>query len=198
MILEENLECISPRVVLVPPSESDDAPFAALRCHPETRRYLPFVPDHCSPQEARELRTSRAPDRTRIDFSIYVATQGSPPKYAGAVGILNINETFNACDAGISIVPEYFRAGIATEALYGLLRYAFEDRKLHRVVFHTAITNIRMRGWLERFGAPLEGTLRESLPDGNSGYTDACVYGILEQEWVQVIKAKMEERINGV
>ncbi|KAJ7031958.1 acyl-CoA N-acyltransferase [Mycena alexandri] len=143
MILEETLACISARVSLVPPSESDDTHFAALRCHPETRRYLPFVPDHCSPQEARELRTSRAPDRTRIDFSIYVETPGSPPKYAGAVGILNINETFNACEAGISIVPEHFRGGIATEALYGLLRYAFEERKFHRVVFHTAITKVQ-------------------------------------------------------
>ncbi|KAJ7185761.1 acyl-CoA N-acyltransferase, partial [Mycena filopes] len=183
------------RVLLVPPSESDDIPFAALRCHPETRRYLPFVPDHCSPEEAQQLRISRGPDNTRVDFSVHIVTPGSPLKYAGAVGLLNINEAFNACEAGVSISPEYFRGGIATEALYGALRYAFEERKFHRVVFHTGVTNVRMRGWLERFGAQLEGILRESLPDGEGGYTDASVYGILEQEWVSSVEAKMEERI---
>lgn len=55
-----------------------------------------------------------------------------------------------------------------------------------------------MRGWLERFEAKLEGQLRDGFPDGVGGYMDLCVYSILEKEWAESVKAKMEARINGM
>ncbi|KAJ6557990.1 acyl-CoA N-acyltransferase [Mycena capillaripes] len=201
MILAESLKSMSGRIVLVPPSPSDDAFTAALRCHPETRRYITFFPEHCTPEEARERRISRETDKAIVDFSIYAlspADHESPPKYVGATGIFNIDETFKSCEAGISIWPDAFRGGVATEALHTVLGYTFEERKLHRVTFQTAADNGRMRGWLERFGATLEGTLRDGWADGNGGYIDACLYSILEQEWAQTVKPKMEERINRV
>ncbi|KAF7360220.1 Ribosomal-protein-alanine acetyltransferase [Mycena venus] len=198
MILTEPLASISGRVLLVPPSESDDALFAALRCHPETRRYIPSIPQHYTPEEARERRLAFEADKARLNFSIYAVTPGSQPKYVGAVGIFNIDEASKSCEMGISIWPDSYRAGFATEAMHTLLTHAFEERRLHRVVYHTAAHNVRMRGWLERFGATLEGTLRDNRPDGKGGYQDDCLYSILEHEWIQTVKPKMEEQIRRV
>jgi RimJ/RimL family protein N-acetyltransferase len=196
MILQGSLSSLSGRVLLVPPSESDDPFVAALRCHPETRRYIPFFPEHCAPDEARDRRISREASKEIVDFSIYAVTSESAPKYIGATMIFNIDETFKSCEAGVSISPDSFRGGFATDALHTVLTYAFEERRLHRVVFQTATNNIRMRGWLERYEATLEGILRDGWSDGAGGYTDACLYSILEQEWTQTVKTKMEERIN--
>ncbi|KAJ7760806.1 acyl-CoA N-acyltransferase [Mycena olivaceomarginata] len=197
MILTESLPSLSGRILLVPPSDADDAPFAALRGHPETRRFIPFAPAHTTPDEARERRLARESNKAVIDFSIYAVTPGSPPKYVGAVGLLNIDEAFRSADSGLTVVPDSFRTGIATDALHAVFQYAFEERKLHRVVLHTGSQNFRMRGWLDRFGATLEGTLRDVWADGEGGYMDGCIYSILEYEW-PTVKAKLEERINQV
>ncbi|KAF7360221.1 Acyl-CoA N-acyltransferase [Mycena venus] len=196
MILNESLTSLSGRVRLAPPSESDDAFFATVRCHPETRRYLPFFPAHCTPDDARARRLSREPNKAIVDFSIYALTPGSPPKYAGNTTLFNIDETFKTGETGACISPELFGQGIATDALHTVLTYAFEERKLHRVVFQTAAYNVRMRSWLERFGATLEGTLREGWADGEGGYMDGCLYSILEHEWRQNVKAKLEGRMD--
>ncbi|KAJ6472646.1 acyl-CoA N-acyltransferase [Mycena vulgaris] len=196
MILDDSLPSKSERIALVPPHETADAAVAALRCHPETRRYLPFFPDHVSVEEARELRLTRASDPASLDFTIYALPPGSPPQFVGTTGIHRINNTHKSCEVGILIRPEYFRGGLATDALYTALAYAFEELKLHRAAFLTGVDNVGMRGWLDRTGATMEGINRESWPDGNGGFTDVCMYSILEWEWTKTVKAGLEGRIS--
>ncbi|KAJ6472647.1 acyl-CoA N-acyltransferase [Mycena vulgaris] len=195
MILSEPLQSASGRTLLVPPSDRDDELMAALRCHPESRRYLPFFPPHFTPAEARDRRIAREADKALVDFCIYAVTD-SAPEFVGSTGIFQINEDFKACEAGIMISPGSFRGGFATDALQRLLTYAFEERGLHRVTFQTSVDNVRMCGWLEWAGATLEGTLRDGWADGAGGYTNVCLYSILEPDWAQSVKAKLEERIN--
>ncbi|KAJ6517534.1 acyl-CoA N-acyltransferase [Mycena vitilis] len=196
MRLDATLTSLSGRVLLVPPTPSDDASMAALRSHPETRRYVPFFPEICTLEDARERRLSREPNAAIVDFSIYAVTPGSSPKFVGSTGIYGIDEVFKSCDAGVGICADSFRCGYATDALHRVLAYAFEERELHRVEFQTTWDNVRMRSWFEQFGATMEGTLRDGWPDGKGGYTDACLYSILDREWTQTVKPKMEERIN--
>ncbi|KAJ7468026.1 acyl-CoA N-acyltransferase [Mycena latifolia] len=195
MIPSEPLPTVSGRLLLFPPSERDDEPMAALRCHPETRRYIAFFPAHCTPAEERERRIARTADKTLVDFSIYAVTD-SAPEFVGATGIHHIDEDFKTCEAGIMISPNTFRGGIATDALQRVLTYAFEERGFHRVAFQTDADNVRMCGWLEWAGAKLEGTIRDGWPDGAGGRTDVRLYSILKHEWAQSVKAKLEERIN--
>ncbi|KAJ7170264.1 acyl-CoA N-acyltransferase [Mycena crocata] len=195
MILDKSLTSKSGRIMLVPPSEADDGHMAALRSHPETRRYISFFPEHFTPEEARARRLDRQPNKELVDFSVYDIT-ASPPKFVGSTGIFKIDEAFKACESGITICPDLFRGGYATEALHGVLTHAFEERKIHRVSFQTSTDNSRMRGWFERFGITLEGTLRDGWADGSGGYTNVCLYSVLEQEWAQTVKVKMEEQIN--
>ncbi|KAJ7468020.1 acyl-CoA N-acyltransferase [Mycena latifolia] len=110
--------------------------------------------------------------------------------------ITHINNEFKSCDIGILICPEYFRGGLATDALYTVLSYAFEEQNFHRVGFSTAADNAGMRGWLDWAGATLEGINRESWSDGNGGFTDVCLYSILEREWKETVKDRLEGRIH--
>ncbi|KAJ7108671.1 acyl-CoA N-acyltransferase [Mycena epipterygia] len=184
----------SGRIVLVPPAEEDDTAVAALRSHPETRRYLPFLPTHLSVADAHAHRLARAADATRISFNIHAL----PAKFVGTVGITHINIESNSCSIGILISPDAVRGGVATDALYTVLTYAFEQLKVHRAAFHTAVDNVGMRGWLDKAGAKLEGIQRESWSDGMGGYINVCLYSILQAEWVGTVKPRLEERIDGV
>ncbi|KAF7352311.1 Ribosomal-protein-alanine acetyltransferase [Mycena venus] len=199
MFLDVALPSKSGRLTLVPPSEEDDAFVSALRCRVETRRYLRYFPEHFSLDDARARRLSRAADQTLVDFHIHALNgpADATSTFVGTTGIFRIDDHGHACEVGILISPEYFRGGLATEALHTVLVYVFEDRKFHRAEFITGVDNLAMRGWLEKAGATLEGTKREAWPDPTTGgSTDVCVYGILQTEWTTTVKGRLEARMN--
>jgi len=200
MILDVALPSKSGRLSLIPPSETDDAFVSSLRSRPETRRYLRYFPEHFSVADARARRLSREPDSTLVDFHIHALNPSADATstFVGTTGIFRIDTEYgNACEVGILISPEYFRGGLATEALHRVLVYVFEERKLHRAEFTTGADNLAMRGWLEEAGATLEGTKRDAWSDPvTGGYSDVCVYGILEAEWTETVKGRLEARMN--
>ncbi|KAJ6560288.1 hypothetical protein B0H19DRAFT_1147128 [Mycena capillaripes] len=174
MILDAAIPSKSGRLTLVPPLEADDAATAALRCRPETRRYLRFFPEHVSPSEARARRLSRAPDQTLVDFNIHALNAAADAKstFVGTTGIFRIDLEYGS---------------------------SCEERKIHRAEFQTGVDNLAMRGWLEKAGATLEGKKRDRWSDPTTGgYTDVCMYSILEEEWMATVKGRLEERINRV
>ncbi|KAF8186879.1 acyl-CoA N-acyltransferase [Mycena galopus ATCC 62051] len=187
----------SGRILLIRPREEDDAAVAALRSHPETHRHLTFESAHLSVEEARALRITRAADERRMSFNIHVSNESGSTisTFGGTVGLSHINH-LKSCEVGILINPEYFRRGLATDALYTILAYAFETMKLDRARLSTAANNVGMRGLLEKAGVMLEGIARDDWSDGKGGFSDVCLYGILEQEWAKTIKAKLEGQIN--
>ncbi|KAJ7768529.1 acyl-CoA N-acyltransferase [Mycena metata] len=199
MIAETALPSKSGRIVLVPPSESDDQPFAALRSDPETRRHLRFFPEHFSVADARAMRLARDADPTMIPYNIHTlsATDNTPAgTFVGATALTHIETDYGrSCETGILISPAFFRTGLATDTLYTLLTNAFEDRKFHRVEFITAVDNLGMRAWLEKAGVTLEGTRRGFwYGAGPDGFTDVAMYGILEAEWATV-KGRLDDQM---
>ncbi|KAJ7248495.1 acyl-CoA N-acyltransferase [Mycena rebaudengoi] len=154
---------------------------------------------HFSTEDARARRLARADDKELVDFNIHaLLTESGTPTFAGTTGIFKINtDHASSCEVGILINPAFFRGGLATDALYTVLAYVFEERKLHRAVFQTSVHNAAMCGWLERAGATLEGTEREAWTDGRGGYTDVRLYSVLDREWVPgSVKGNLEARIN--
>ncbi|KAJ7097573.1 acyl-CoA N-acyltransferase [Mycena epipterygia] len=118
-----------------------------------------LFPENYTPQDARDRRIVRAADIATVDFNIYAVTPESPPKFIGTTAIFDIDSGSKSCESGVLVDPEWFRGGVATEAMHRVLPYAFEEFKLHRVAFKTGTHNIRIRSWLEWAGATLEGRL---------------------------------------
>ncbi|KAJ7755833.1 acyl-CoA N-acyltransferase [Mycena metata] len=201
MILDGAIASKSGRIALIPPSETDDTATAALRAHPETRRYLRYFPEQVSVDDARTRRLSRATDTTLVDFNIHARNAGKNGvdevrTFVGTTGIFHVETEYGSwCEVGILISPEYFRGGLATDALYTVLVYVFEERKLHRAEFNTGADNPGMRGWLEKAGATFEGTQRQKWLDPGVGYTDVCKYSILREEWFATVKGRLEAKI---
>jgi len=189
---------ISPtkRLRLVPPSSDDDEAVATIRSHPTTLRFLPFLPKNFSIEDARIRRETRGNDPRIVDFHIHAVGDDGSWRFIGNITIFDIDETNNSCESGIFISPHLHRGGVATEAFYTILKYAFEDRKMHRVTFLTGSDNTPMRGLLEnRLKASLEGVRRECWKDSEGKYSNACDYSILLQEWTGYIKEEIETSI---
>ncbi|KAF7335366.1 Ribosomal-protein-alanine acetyltransferase [Mycena sanguinolenta] len=199
MFLEVTLPSKSGRLTLVPPPGSRRR---LCSCTPLSSRNtaLPALsPRVFSVTDARDRRLSRELDSTLVDFHIHLpSTQAdAPSSFIGTTGIFKIEEVNKSCEVGILISSDYFRGGFATEALHRVLLYVFEERNLHRAEFVTSADNLAMRGWLDKAGATLEGTKRGAWADPTTGgYDDACVYGILQEEWMASVKGRLEARIN--
>jgi ribosomal-protein-serine acetyltransferase len=72
--------------------------------------------------------------------------------------------------------------GIVTQACRTMVRYAFEEQQVHKVVISCATDNPRSRAVAERLGFVQEGILRQAdrLHDR---YVDMVFYGLLKDEW---------------
>ncbi|ESK97036.1 ribosomal-protein-alanine acetyltransferase [Moniliophthora roreri MCA 2997] len=185
------------RLRLEPAAEVNDEANAKIRMHPETRRYLRYLPEHFTTEEAQRLRESRVADPAVLEFNIYVKDKDGNDRFAGGTLIFHIEEQHRSCEVGIILSPEVHRGGVATDVFYTLLSYIFEERKMHRVTFETGSDNLAMRGWLEKVaGARIEAQRLECWIDPVSGgYSDVTGYAILEWEWKDRIKERLENRL---
>jgi len=85
-------------------------------------------------------------------------------------------------DIGYELAPEQWGRGYATEAARALLRFGFEELKLHRIWAWCLAENVASTRVLEKIGMQREGRLRES-EWLKQRWHDTLVYGILEHEW---------------
>jgi RimJ/RimL family protein N-acetyltransferase len=73
--------------------------------------------------------------------------------------------------------------GAGTWALRRALRWAFDERGVHRLFLYVTAANARARALYERHGLQLEGTEREGFRTPDGGYADLCHYGLLDREY---------------
>ena len=203
------------RLKLKAPSEANDAENARVRCHPVTRKYLRWLPEHFTIEEARKLREERRVNESLLEFHVYKTESDGGEHFVGGTMIFHIDTQHNSCEMGIILSPEAHGGGIATDgqlvtrvankvadrhwgiAFYTMLRYAFDERKFHRVTFETGADNLPMRGWLEKVaGARKESTRVHAWKDPeNGGYSDVTGYAILEDEWHNQVKGNLEKKL---
>lgn len=195
---QHSVELVSPtgRIRLIPPHSDTDEAVARLRSDPGTLRYLKFLPATVSVEDARIRREARAENPAIVDFHIHVKSDDGSYKLGGMTGLFHIDEASESAEVGIIVDPGLHHKGFGTEALYLVLKYAFEDRKLHRATFETSEENAPMCGWLEKvLEAKLEAKRRECWKEGEGRYINANGYSILEREWSGGIGKKLEKLV---
>jgi RimJ/RimL family protein N-acetyltransferase len=93
-----------------------------------------------------------------------------------------VSEPHEQGEIGYIIHPDHAGRGYATEACAPLLRIAFEDLRLHRVVGRVEARNTASARVLEKLGMRLEAHLVESeFVKGE--WQSELVYAILAREW---------------
>jgi len=113
-------------------------------------------------------------------FAVVLKGAG-PGLLVGAVG-LEITPRFSRGEIGYWIGREYWGQGYCTEAARAVLRYAFEERGLHKVTGSHFARNPASGRVMEKIGMTREGYLREHVRKGDR-YEDLVVWGILRSDW---------------
>ncbi|KAG7446218.1 acyl-CoA N-acyltransferase [Guyanagaster necrorhizus] len=190
------LTSVTGRIKLIPPHPSEDEAVAQLRTHPEFLRYLPIFPQSVSAEEMGQRREARSQNPSIRDFHIHVADYKGQWEFGGITGYFNLETVNKSCEIGVAVCPALYGTSIATDVLYTLLVHVFEEQRLHRATFQTAAANVAMRGWLDKVAdAKLEGEKRECWRTDKETYCDVACYSILEWEWRDKVKGKLEHRL---
>jgi RimJ/RimL family protein N-acetyltransferase len=101
--------------------------------------------------------------------------------FIGIAGINLSNDKFKLGKIYYKIFPHYWGKGYATETSKALIKYGFDNFKLHKVEAGVATGNIKSIRVLEKSGMTREGLRRKILPIGGE-WKDNYHYAIVEDD----------------
>lgn len=101
---------------------------------------------------------------------------------AGIAGLVRIDYRHHEAELGYWLAESLQGKGIVSKSCAALLRYAFADLCLNRVVLKTMRDNQASRAVAQRLGFVHEGRLREAFFYQDS-YHDLELYSILRKDW---------------
>ncbi|HML47111.1 MAG TPA: GNAT family protein [Clostridia bacterium] len=107
----------------------------------------------------------------------------------GTIGYMWWNQENHSAEVGYSLARSQWNHGIMTEALWAVLRFGFEEMRLHRIEAQHEVDNPASGRVMEKCGMRREGVLRGRLY--NKGrYVDVALYAILVEEWRAIARSE--------
>lgn len=84
-----------------------------------------------------------------------------PETLIGACGFDHLERNHRRTEAGYWLLPEYWGMGVMSECFPAIIRYAFSELRLHRIMAVVETENAGSCRLLEKLGFSYEGTHRE-------------------------------------
>ncbi|RZJ30281.1 MAG: N-acetyltransferase [Flavobacterium sp.] len=148
-----------------------------MRSNPETMKYIPrplaqTVDDALAHIEMIE---SKIEANEGINWAITVKDK---PELIGIIGNFRIEPENYRAEIGYMLLPEYHGKGIVSEAIERVVRYGFDEMKLHSIEAIIDPENTASEKALQKNGFVKEAHLRENaFYDGK--FIDTVIYSIL-------------------
>ena len=120
--------------------------------------------------------------RTNSVDTVWALATKDDDRCIGHLGLYNIDYRVGKAEIGLAISKSHWGNGIGGKIYSGLIKYAFDQLRLHRVETYNLAINKKVIKIKENLGFKLEGVLRDfQYRDGN--YLDVMIMTILENEW---------------
>ncbi|TAG46418.1 MAG: N-acetyltransferase [Betaproteobacteria bacterium] len=98
----------------------------------------------------------------------------------GTCLLFNFDPSSRRAETGYVLGQAHWSKGYASEAMRGLIAYAFDTLDLRRLEAQINPNNVASCALIERLGFAREGLLRERFFD-NGGFCDSAFYGLLRE-----------------
>jgi len=185
------LEHIDPmeteRLLLRPFEAGDFDALFAVHSRPDVARYLYWEPR--TKEEVRavlERKINGRAMRAEGDSLSFAAVLKATGELVGDLSLLWLSVQHGAGEIGFAFHPEHQGQGYATEAARVVLRLAFEELKLHRVIGRLEARNIASARVLEKLGMRREAHLVEN-EYVKGEWQSELDYAILDREWRELV-----------
>ena len=165
------------RLKLRPYGEADITELVPLIGTREVAATTLRIPHPYTEADARAFLTLLQ-DSSRIWLAITLLTD---ERQIGGMG-LTIDAQHKHAELGYWLGASYWGKGYATEAAREMLRYGFEDLRLHRIFASHFKHNVASGRILKKIGMRYEGCQREHVRKWDQ-FVDSELYGILRREW---------------
>ncbi|WP_026422503.1 GNAT family N-acetyltransferase [Actinokineospora inagensis] len=154
-----------------------------IQSREDVTRYLYWGPR--TRQEVEEALADRL-SWTAVDLEhhrlVLAVTLAATGELLGDVGLHLVSQEHRTVELGYIFHPDHAGRGYATESAREMLRVAFEDLGMHRVIARLDGANTASAGVAERLGMRREAHfVRNEYVRGR--WTDELVYALLADEW---------------
>lgn len=141
------------RCILLPPQQQDYESLRDLYTNEEVRRHLGGPADE---QVFRARFAARV--SSRFAPSYWVIRRASDNEFIGSVSLATHHDGVST-EISYQLVPQWWGQGYGTEAVQRIIKHAFEDLGLTRLLAETQTANTASCRLLEKVGMRLEQTL---------------------------------------
>lgn len=103
------------------------------------------------------------------------------------VGVISLDlgaQKYRKGEIWYKLLPDFWRRGLATEAMNAMIAFGFEKLQLHRIECGCSIHNVASYKIMEKVGMTREGMKRKVLPL-DDGWHDGYLYAMLEEEYYE-------------
>jgi RimJ/RimL family protein N-acetyltransferase len=151
--------------------ESDLAPFARLNAD---ARVMEFLPRALSREESERLVERIEAHFSQHGFGLCAAELRTDGSFIGFIGLAvpSFQAAFTPCvEIGWRLSADHWGMGLATEGARAIVRSAFDDLKIEKLVSFTVPENVRSRRVMEKLGMtynPGEDFDHPGLPEGHA------------------------------
>lgn len=148
-----------------------------LRSNPETMKYIPrpLVKDNEDALAHITMIEEKIESNVGINWGI---TLKDNPKLLGIIGFYRMQPENYRAEIGYMLSPDFHGKGIIPEAVKRLIKYGFDDLKLHSIEAVIDPENFASEKVLEKCGFVKEAHLKESeFWDGK--FLDKVIYSLL-------------------
>lgn len=149
---------------------------------PEVTRFLTW-PVHADANATRQLLaywTAEYEKKDNYQWAITIKAQDDLP--VGSIAVVSHDDSARKAEIGYCIGRVWWRQGITSEALSGVIRYLFEEIGMERIEAKHDVNNPNSGAVMEKCGMRKEGVLRRAGVN-NQGIVDLCVHAVLKDEW---------------
>ncbi|MCB0670211.1 MAG: GNAT family N-acetyltransferase [Saprospiraceae bacterium] len=167
------------RLRLVPVVRTDIADIHQMNSIPDVARFNTIgIPGNI---EVTEKMLEKLFDEKQSSTRGWTIRRQFDDQFIGVIGMNLAAERFRMAEMHYSLLPDYWGQGYATEAVRGLIGYAFEELGLHRLEAGVATGNLASIRVLEKAGMTREGLKRKILPIRGT-WVDNFHYAILDED----------------
>ena len=161
---------------------------------PYVTRFLTW-PAHINPDITRQILLEWIESYLKPDFYQWgITRKDDPGTPIGTISAVKIDEETETVSIGYCLGRDWWNQGIMSEALWGVIRFFFEELHLNRVEACHDINNPASGKVMEKCHMTYEGTLRQGGRN-NQGIADLAVYSILREEYEALQNMKQEKRL---
>jgi [ribosomal protein S5]-alanine N-acetyltransferase len=160
---------------------SDAEALFHIRTHPDVTRYLGRANDKDVSETVNLIHKIRASFEAGDGITWGVYLKDRPEHIIGTMGIWKIDKGNHRGEVGYTLLPEYWRQGLMSEALEAIIHFGFHQIKLHSLEGNTSVDNTASHALLRKFGFQLEAHFKENwYHDGK--FSDSMIFSLLTPE----------------